>query len=113
LGYREEGEWVALALEMDLRGYGDSFEAALAELQDVMKVQIQTAFEASEPESIFFPAEAEYFDKWNQAFKSFLKEAASGAPAPAPSREFNLRDILLPFLNGSAFSTPGFAHAGA
>ena len=32
LGYREEGQWVALALEMDLRGYGETFEAALREL---------------------------------------------------------------------------------
>jgi len=26
LGYREESEWVALALEMDLRGCGKTFE---------------------------------------------------------------------------------------
>ena len=30
LGYRErEGEWVALALEMDLRGYGATYDQAL------------------------------------------------------------------------------------
>ena len=33
LGYREAEDYVALALEMDLRGYGSSFAEALRDLE--------------------------------------------------------------------------------
>lgn len=58
LGYQEDNEWVALALEMDLRGYGATFEEALAELQDLVNMQISFAHQAGHIESAFFPAEA-------------------------------------------------------
>jgi hypothetical protein len=32
-GYFEDSEWVALALEMDLRGYGKTFYKALEDLK--------------------------------------------------------------------------------
>ncbi|HKI86373.1 MAG TPA: hypothetical protein VKA53_06485, partial [Thermoanaerobaculia bacterium] len=43
LGYQEDGEWVALALEMDLRGYGETFQGALVELRDLVATQLSFA----------------------------------------------------------------------
>ena len=61
LGYQEDGEWVALALEMDLRGYGDTFETAMDDLKDHVLMQISFALQKGDPEMIFHPAEATYF----------------------------------------------------
>ncbi len=62
LGYKEDGEHVALALEMDLRGYGATIDAALAELQDLVLAQISFALFKGHPETIWFRAEQRYWD---------------------------------------------------
>ena len=54
LGYREEGEWVAVALEMDLRGYGSTFAHAATEL---VATQIYFARFKGQPELIWKPAD--------------------------------------------------------
>ena len=61
LGYKEHGEWVALCLEMDLIGTGDSFDDAFVELQDVMRTQFESAKEDNDPGSLLFPADEKYF----------------------------------------------------
>jgi hypothetical protein len=55
LGYREDEEWVALALEMDLRGFGETFEEALDELRDLIATQISFALFKEQPEMIWTP----------------------------------------------------------
>ncbi len=57
LGYRDEDEWVALALEMDLRGSGATFETALDELDEAIEVQMQFAAKQGWYDSIWKPAE--------------------------------------------------------
>ncbi len=54
LGY--EGEWVAHALEMDLRGYGKDFEKAVEDLLDLVKSQIQFAHFKGQSDLIYRPA---------------------------------------------------------
>lgn len=63
LGYWDEQEqaWVALALEMDLRGYGPTFEAAEAELEEVVGMQIRFALFKGQPEMMWKPAEPVYW----------------------------------------------------
>jgi hypothetical protein len=58
LGYREDGEWVALALEMDLRGYGIDFSAALTDLRSLVEAQVSFAILKGQPELIWRPAKA-------------------------------------------------------
>ena len=58
LGYREDDEWCALALEMDLRGYGRTFREALDDLRDSMTMQIGFAHFKDELDMIFRPAES-------------------------------------------------------
>jgi hypothetical protein len=57
LGYFEDSEWVALALEMDLRGYGKTFNKALEDLKGLVAMQIGFALFKGQPEMIWRPAD--------------------------------------------------------
>jgi hypothetical protein len=63
LGYQEEGEWVALALEMDLRGYGETFDEAFADLGDLVRMQIAFSRFKGQPELIWKAADPIWFEK--------------------------------------------------
>lgn len=67
LGYQEEGEWVALALEMDLRGYGPTFQEATKELHELVTTQIGFARFKRQPELIWKPAEPVYWRLFEDA----------------------------------------------
>ena len=62
LGYQEDDEWCALALEMDLRGYGNTFEEAFEELDRCIEMQISYALQKGKPEMIFHAADPMFFD---------------------------------------------------
>ena len=66
LGFREDGQWCALALEMDLRGYGQTFDEALEDLRENMAMQIGFAHFKGDMNMIFHPAEAIYFTLFAQ-----------------------------------------------
>ena len=95
LGYREEGEWVALALEMDLRGYGPTFEVALEELRDLVLMQISFAHSRDQPEMIWKNAEDEYWEEFRRARESQLLTIPSASPAPAAA-EVHAGGLTLP-----------------
>jgi len=96
LGYREDEEWVALALEMDLRGYGPTFEEALGELRDLVAAQISFALFKGQPDMIWKPAEGVWFGLFEQVRRQYLEAAvqartfadnayrAAGLPIPPP-----------------------------
>lgn len=67
LCYPEDGEWVALALEMDIRGYGATPDEAWSELRDLVDAQIAFAKEKGAPELIWFNAEDRYWDMYRAA----------------------------------------------
>lgn len=60
---------VALALDMDLRGYGDSEETALAEVEDLIDAQLQFALKRNDLRMAFFPADQKYYDMFEEAEK--------------------------------------------
>lgn len=72
LGYQEDDQWIALALEMDLRGYGKTFEKALSELDELIKMQISFARFKDQPEMIFHPAESTYWKLYAQVSQDRL-----------------------------------------
>jgi hypothetical protein len=72
LGYQEEGAWIALALEMDLRGYGGSFGEALEELTDLVGTQIRFAQFKGQPELVWKPAEPVWFERFADARRERL-----------------------------------------
>lgn len=74
LGYQESKEWAALALEMDLRGYGKTFDEALKELKDLVEIQISFALFKGKPEMIFRPADPVWFERFADFRRSCLTE---------------------------------------
>ncbi|HEV2851194.1 MAG TPA: hypothetical protein VHC97_00165 [Thermoanaerobaculia bacterium] len=93
LGYQEESEWVALALEMDIRGYGDTFAAALKEVYDLVLTQLSFAQFKGQPELIWNPAEPIWFERFNEAKQEHLTAwLQDRKPDPA----YNLASLPLP-----------------
>jgi hypothetical protein len=74
LGYRDEGEWVALALEMDLRGYGSTFEEAQQDLTDLVAMQMGFARSKGQPELIWKPAEPVWFQLFANTLRQYLDD---------------------------------------
>ena len=92
LGYREGSDWVALALEMDLRGYGKTFKAARRELVSLVNMQISFANFKGQPEMILKPADPVWFERFAETRSRLLNSllakqgpseyATSGIPIP-------------------------------
>ena len=102
LGYKEDGEWVALALEMDLRGFGATFGEALVELRGLIEAQVASAIEEGHPEAILFPAEQNWFKKWGQVFRSLILGSANNT---RKAEDYSLADLPFPFWNRESASS--------
>ncbi|MDD9857900.1 MAG: hypothetical protein OXU96_07635 [Gammaproteobacteria bacterium] len=94
LGYAEENEYVALALEMDLRGFGASLEEAMDDLMRQVVLQLSFALHMHHSlDMAFFPAEPIWFERFAEARQVALRALtpddgtgfqACGLPVPAP-----------------------------
>ena len=62
LGYREDGDWCALCLEMDLRGYGSTFDEATDDLRNAIVSQFTFAMQMNNADLLAFSAERKYHD---------------------------------------------------
>ena len=100
LGVREDGAWCAIALEMSLRGYGKTFEAALAELREAIDAQVSFAVQNGNLDQIFIPAEPHYIKLYADVKREALKRRlldrteaglpdyrAGDIPLPKPSAQ--------------------------
>jgi predicted RNase H-like HicB family nuclease len=65
--YREDQWWIAHCLEMDLPAEGSSPQEALDNLLDIARVQVESAIDEGNLESIFSPAPPEL---WSQFAES-------------------------------------------
>ena len=92
LGYKEDGEWVALALELDLRGYGETFEEALSEVDELCLCQIGFADFKDQPELIFRPAEPVYWQLYEQARQTRIRDLLKPSVVP----EYPIRGLPVP-----------------
>ncbi len=91
--YKDSGEWVAHALEMDLVAYGDSEQAALKELNELVSCQISFAHQKRDDSLIDFPADKELFKRWEAAQASALKKEI----LPYKSVKVNTKAVFITF----------------
>jgi hypothetical protein len=70
--YKEDGEYVAHALEMDLLGYGTTEKSAMQALTDAILSQITFACQQQKKEMLSFPAEKKIFERWEKAHQAQL-----------------------------------------
>lgn len=101
LGVREDDAWCAIALDMSLRGYGDTFDAALKALLDAVEAQVSFAVKHDNLDQIFIPAEPHYFrlhaDMRREAIKrKLLGHVQTGLP------DYRVGDIPLPLPDAAA-----------
>ena len=94
LGYREENDWVALALEMDLRGYGATIDEALTELAELVAMQMSFARFKGQPEMISKPAESIYWRLFETAMQDHLRDLTLSSVPSNP--EYEARSLPLP-----------------
>ena len=73
LGYIEDGDWVAHALEMDVIGVGSTWKEALSALDENIQAQVSFAKYRGDDSLIFQPAPAEFFEKFREAQEATLR----------------------------------------
>ncbi len=95
LGYREDGEWVALCLEMDLRGYGKTLDEARDELDELATLQLRFARFKGQPELVWKPAEPMYWRLFDGALREQVRALAS-AKQPPENGNYTARGLTLP-----------------
>ena len=71
--YREDGEYCAHALEMDLMGFGKTSRLAVAELTELIYAQISFARFKNDDSLLLFPAERALFKRWEEAQSAALR----------------------------------------
>ncbi|HXO20635.1 MAG TPA: hypothetical protein VOA87_12010 [Thermoanaerobaculia bacterium] len=110
LGFQEDEQWVALALEMDLRGYGQTFEEAVDDLRDLVILQIRFALFKDQPEMVWRPAEPVWFQLFAELRSTRLR--SFGRPA-APEGAYQIGGLQLPPAQVFLDRQPDFALADA
>jgi len=93
LGYKEDSEWVALALEMDLRGYGSTFQEALKDLVNLVEMQVSFSEYKGQPDMAYHPAEATYWTLFSQLREDRLRHLAKAREA---TTEYEICGIPVP-----------------
>ena len=93
LGFKEEDEWCALGLEVDIRGYGHTFEEACADLTDLITYQISFSMYKDQTELIFHPADSKFFDIFN-TIKDRQRYKLNDDTKHYRSSKVSLRDII-------------------
>ncbi|MEA2328421.1 MAG: hypothetical protein QOE68_3380 [Thermoanaerobaculia bacterium] len=81
--FREGSTWTALALEMDIRGYGSSRKAAVDDALAMITAQVSFAVQMGHAESVWKPAEEKYRRMWENARRNQFMAEISGSEAPA------------------------------
>jgi hypothetical protein len=76
--YHEDKEWVARSLELDLLGYGKTWEEAVEELKAAILAQMSFARKMNDDSLLPFPADKEYFDRWEDAQRKAIRAQILG-----------------------------------
>ena len=95
LGVREDDAWYAIALDMSLRGSGETFEAALQALREAVEAQVSFAVQHDSLDEIFIPAEPHYFGLYADIRREALKRTLLSRVQPGLP-DYRVGDIPLP-----------------
>ena len=96
IAFREGDEWTAVALEMDLRGYGPTPQRALADVIEMIKAQVTFAVQRKHPESVWRRADEKYWKMFEEARRNhFVSELSDQAPTDTRLAEYETVPISL------------------
>ena len=80
--FLEDSSWTALALEMDIRGYGDSAQAAIEDVVEVVMAQVTFAVQMGHPQNAWHAAEEKYWRMFKEARRERFVAEVSGTEPP-------------------------------
>ena len=76
-----EYKWFAVALEMDVWGFGNTAQEAEEDLKELVATQIEFATGRKEEEMLDHPAEKQWFDLWEETHATSNSTPMSGGDA--------------------------------
>ena len=88
---KEDGQFVAHALELDLVACGDTEKEARKELHDMMLAQLSFAAQMENPEMVNHSAPREFFDRWDDANRLAL----AGIVSPDKAATLNAKAVFI------------------
>jgi len=77
LFYQEADAWVALALDMDIEGRGETKKNAMSDLMDHITMQVGFAIQQKQPELIFKLADAHWWKIFHETRDRELRAAVT------------------------------------
>ena len=96
IAFREDAEWTAVTLEMDLRGYGSTPQEAFADVIDMVKAQVSFAVQRKHPESVWRRAEEKYWRMFEEARRNhFVAELSNQVPTDDRLAEYETVPLSL------------------
>jgi hypothetical protein len=90
--YQEGALWFAHCLELDIVAEGATPQEAVSNVLDLCDLQIASAVENNDLESIFRPAPAQY---WSLFFQATRKSRVPKRAASKRLRRFDARELVL------------------
>jgi hypothetical protein len=92
--YRENADWIAHCLELDIVAEGKNAEDAIESLISLCDLQIETAIEEGDLESIFRPAPPEFWKMFASGKEKAGKRGARRLDGfKAPVNRFEAREM--------------------
>lgn len=96
VAFPEDSEWTAIALELDVRGFGSSAEEALSDLIEMVKAQVSFAVQRNHPASIWRRADETYWRMFDDARRNHLvAELSDQQPTDARVAEYETVPLSL------------------
>ena len=62
----EDGKWCAVALEMDIWGFGNTAEEAMSDLDELIQIQIEFAVGKKKLSILDHPTDRKWFELWDK-----------------------------------------------
>jgi len=95
----DEGGWLAHCLQLDLAEWGETREAAHANLLDVVRAHVESTVENDNLEHLFHPAPPEVWERFLQgellSEQTHALDVSAGTPAGAYYRHVRVREASL------------------
>lgn len=110
LGFREDESWCALGLEVGIRGYGETFEEACDDLEDLVLMQVSFAVFKGRTDMIWYPADPVYFNLFSGQRK---RQLADTSMKPSGDNRYRVGSIPFPSPEAISLEKESFVPANA
>ena len=104
IAFHEDSAWTALALEMNLRGYGPTVKAAIDDLNGMLAAQVGFAVQMGHPESVWNRAEEKYWRMFEEVRRNRFVAEISGSEPPTDRIADMVPLSLLAMKHGEAWT---------